>query len=92
LLGDTERIATAVVGSLEGKMKLGCLTMRDAESRKFQHRVNADQTIDTICLRCYLTAATADNEADLQELEAAHRCDSKEPFVLTGNLRSLRQH
>ena len=47
---------------------------------KFHHRVNADKTIDSICLRCFLTAATAANEADLRELEAAHQCDNKEPF------------
>jgi hypothetical protein len=41
---------------------------------QFHYRVNADGTIYSICLRCYLTAAKAENEADLHELEAAHRC------------------
>jgi hypothetical protein len=40
----------------------------------FFRRVNANKTIDAICLICFLTAATADTEADLYELEIAHRC------------------
>jgi hypothetical protein len=66
--------------------------MKDAENRKFYHRVNADNTIDSICLRCFLTAARADIEADLQELEAAHQCEDKELFILTESLRSLERH
>jgi hypothetical protein len=61
--------------------------MKDAESRKFRHRVNADGTTDSICLLCFLTAARVENEADLHELEAAHECHNKEPVMLSENLR-----
>jgi hypothetical protein len=57
--------------------------MKDAEGRKFHHRVNADGTIDSICLSCFLTVARADIGSDLQGLEAAHRCKNKEPFILS---------
>lgn len=41
---------------------------------QFSYRQNKDNSIDSICLRCYLTAATADSMAKLHRLEAAHRC------------------
>jgi hypothetical protein len=49
--------------------------MKGEKSSPFHHRLNTDGTIDSICLRCFLTAAKADIGSDLQELEAAHRCD-----------------
>ena len=56
----------------------------------FHHRLNADDTIDSICLSCFLTAARAENKAELRELEAAHQCDEKRPFILTTNLRRAK--
>jgi hypothetical protein len=53
---------------------------------KFHHRLNADGTIDSICLSCFLTAARADIGSDLQELLAAHQCDNKEPFILSDTI------
>jgi hypothetical protein len=47
---------------------------------EFHHRVNVDGTIDSICLRCFLTVAKADIGSDLQELEAAHQCPDKDPY------------
>jgi hypothetical protein len=96
LLGGSERIATAVAGSLEEKMKLtlnlcGLPDMRDENCSQFHHRVNADKTIDSICLRCFLTGARVENEADLHEREAAHQY-SKEAFVLTETLRSVTRN
>jgi hypothetical protein len=70
-------------------LEYGGMTGEDAEGRKFYHRVNTDGTIESICLSCFLTAARADIGFDLQELEAAHQCDDKEPSILTENLRSL---
>jgi hypothetical protein len=67
--------------SLEEKMK------RD----KFHHRVNADGTIDSICLSCFLTAARADIGSDFHGLEAAHQCDNKKPLFLTKNLAGAVQ-
>jgi hypothetical protein len=40
----------------------------------FAYRHKADGSIDSICLTCYLTAATANNEAELHEREKAHDC------------------
>jgi hypothetical protein len=62
--------------------------MKSENSSQFYHRVNADQTIDSICLRCFLTAARVENEADLHEREAAHECNNKEPSTLSENLRN----
>jgi len=64
--------------------------MKDKNSSQFHHRLYADGTIDSICLSCFLTAARAENEADLRELEATHRCDGKEPFILSRNLRGAK--
>ena len=66
------------------------LTMKDAEGRKFYHRVNPDGTIDSICLSCFLTVARADIGSDLEGPEAAHKCKNKEPFILSENLQSFR--
>jgi hypothetical protein len=57
----------------------------------FHRRLKADGTFDSICLRCYLTAARAENETDLHEREAAHQCPDEELFGLAENLRSLRR-
>jgi hypothetical protein len=57
----------------------------------FHHRVNGDKTFDSICLQCFLTAATAENETDLHKLEAGHKCADKDPITLIENLRSLRR-
>jgi hypothetical protein len=63
--------------------------LKDIESRNFHHRVSIDGTIDSICLRCFLTAATAENEADLRELETAHQCANKDLSIATEKLRNL---
>lgn len=41
---------------------------------QFYRRVNPDGTVDAICLICYLTAATAESEAELHQQQSAHRC------------------
>ena len=41
---------------------------------QFFRRVNRDTTIDSICGKCYLTAATAKNESDLCKMESLHVC------------------
>jgi hypothetical protein len=40
----------------------------------FQHRENSDGSWDSICLRCYLTAATTGEEQSLSAGEVEHRC------------------
>jgi hypothetical protein len=41
----------------------------DGSQFVFAYRHNGDGYIDSICLTCYLTAGTADNEAELHEQE-----------------------
>jgi hypothetical protein len=53
---------------------------------QFAYRRNGDGSIDSICRICYLTAATADNEAELHEREKGHCCtgvlsERREPMV-----------
>jgi hypothetical protein len=45
----------------------------------FAHRRNPDGTVDSICKHCFLTAAHAKEESDLQEAEEAHVCAPREP-------------
>ena len=56
-------------------------TANHAIQAQFSYRQNKDNSIDSICLRCYLTAGTADSEAELHELEGAHECPKDEPEV-----------
>jgi hypothetical protein len=44
----------------------------DCSQVAFAYRRNGDGSIDSICRICYLTAATADNEAELHEREKDH--------------------
>lgn len=56
------------------------------KTEKYFYRSNPDTTIDAICPFCFMTAATATNEADLLYLESLHRCPT-EPFVAEQHLR-----
>lgn len=40
----------------------------------FPHRRKPNGKFDSICIRCFLTVATADTEADLKAAESAHDC------------------
>ena len=40
----------------------------------FAKRVNSDQTIDLICIRCFKTAATGTNEDELHATAQQHNC------------------
>lgn len=51
----------------------------------FVRRVNPDSTIDSICLSCFRTVATAQQESDLVEKENGHTC---RPLEIE-NVRSL---
>jgi hypothetical protein len=50
------------------------MTQSGASRPRFYYRTNPDDTVDAICAFCYLTAATAANETDLHNKEAAHQC------------------
>jgi hypothetical protein len=56
------------------------------KTEEYFYRNNPDTTIDAICPYCFMTAATASNEADLQILKSLHRCPS-EPFVADQHFR-----
>ena len=56
------------------------------KTEEYFYRNNPDTTIDAICPYCFMTAASASNEADLQILKSLHRCPS-EPFVADQHFR-----
>jgi hypothetical protein len=41
----------------------------------FRHRENQDGSWDSICMRCYLTAAHSYDEQPLARVESGHHCD-----------------
>lgn len=47
----------------------------DSLPQSFRHRENEDGSWDSICLRCYLTAAHSYAEKPLNSVEARHHCD-----------------
>ena len=48
---------------------------KDVDCSGFAYRYNKDGSIDSICLTCYLTVATANDEASLHQMEKLHRCE-----------------
>ena len=42
---------------------------------EFAHRLNTDGTFDSICMSCFLTIRTAENEPSLAEQEKMHWCN-----------------
>jgi hypothetical protein len=55
----------------------------------FRHRENQDGSWDSICMRCYLTAAHSYREQPLASVESGHHCDEsswlfKEPAFAVG--------
>jgi hypothetical protein len=46
-----------------------------AQVQSFRHRENQDGSWDSICLRCYLTAAHSYREEPLASSELEHHCD-----------------
>lgn len=42
---------------------------------RFPHRHNKDGSHDSICISCYATVASVQNEADLAQHEQDHVCD-----------------
>jgi hypothetical protein len=50
----------------------------------FNHRRNADGSVDSICLECFRTVATVNEEATLATLERQHRCDPQDLAWLGG--------
>ena len=48
--------------------------MRIQTKPAFAHRANPDGTHDSICLCCYLTVGSADDESLLSKFELTHQC------------------
>ncbi len=46
-----------------------------SDATKFTHRKNADGTLDSICLRCFITVDQGHEEEDLDIAEYIHVCD-----------------
>jgi hypothetical protein len=44
-------------------------------AQSFRHRENQDGSWDSICMRCYLTAAHSYGEQPLVAVESGHHCD-----------------
>lgn len=53
--------------------------MPSSEHLKFAHRANPDGSVDSICPRCFVTLASANDEPDLALKEQHHVCD---PFLV----------
>ncbi len=49
-------------------------------AQSFRHRENLDGSWDSICLRCYATAAHTHGEELLDEAERGHHCDEESWF------------
>ena len=43
----------------------------------FRHRENLDGTWDSICMRCYATAAHSHEQRSLESVELRHHCDER---------------
>ena len=54
----------------------------------FAHRRNRDASIDSICLTCFRTVATADSMDKLIDCEEYHSCDPNSEVMLM----KLRSH
>jgi hypothetical protein len=50
------------------------------------YRENPDKTIAAICPWCFMTAASACNQVDLQYQESLHQCPT-EAFVASGHFQ-----
>jgi len=58
----------------------------------FARRKNEDSTIDTICMRCYQTVASAANETTLENAEQIHICDPNGEFSFPHTGTNLGAH
>ena len=52
--------------------------MNAAGDLEFAHRLNADGTFDSICMSCFLTIGTAENEPSLVGQEKIHQCNGND--------------
>jgi hypothetical protein len=50
------------------------MLMSHAIGQHFSLRQNTDGTVDSICLKCFMTVSNAESEADQARLEENHIC------------------
>jgi len=56
-----------------------CQHLDNQVTHRFAHHLNPDGTVDTVCILCSQTIASATDEANLVFAEERHVCD---PFLL----------
>jgi hypothetical protein len=49
---------------------------------EFAHRVNSNNTVDSICLHCFATVASLQIESSLRVKEAVHRCWQRDEYMI----------
>jgi hypothetical protein len=49
--------------------------MRSLQPLEFRRRINGNESMNSICSRCYETVATSMWEAELELAEAMHKCE-----------------
>jgi len=50
---------------------------------RFAHRKNPDESMDSICTKCFQTIASEDSENKLTAFEERHLCDPNSRFSRT---------
>jgi len=55
--------------------------MNAAGDIEFAHRLNADDTFDSICMSCFLTIGTAEDEPALAGQEKIHQCNGNDAHI-----------
>jgi len=58
----------------------------------FPHRLNDDGSHDSICIGCFTTVATAQNEWELVAHESAHVCEAGDPYRFSQGLPQKAGH
>jgi hypothetical protein len=59
---------------------------------RFPHRHNRNGSHDSICISCYATVASVQNEADLAQHEQKHVCDRSLLITLVNPAECQSQH
>ena len=57
-------------------------------SEGFSHRRNADGSFDSICRKCFRTAASSLSEPELEAGEKEHNCDRRNSILMISRWRT----
>lgn len=60
--------------------------MGPTDKAKFAHRPTDDQTVESICLRCFRTIGKATLGQELEHAEQIHACLAEDIVVLQGKI------